>query len=424
MAALSLPRVARGDGWVLAGAGAVVLAAAAIGRGLTAGEAPFIGAAPFAGRWDAVAPLRLLPAVAVAGLVTLLWDSGTRRLSWSPMLACVAAAAGCWTVALAASDGVEALTAPLLGRHDYLVELPAVISPAQLLREFVGLAPELSTHVKAHPPGMLLVLWLLAESGLSGANWAAAVCIGGGLAGLVAVLVATREVVGEEAARRLAPFLVLFPGALWLATSADSFMLGVSAWGVALVVLASGRTGRRSTVLAAAGGLLLGFAVMLSYGLVLVAAPAAAVLVARRRWTVGLVAAAAAGFVVLAAGLSGFWWWEGLAVTRGLYEAGVAAQRPYWYFVLANVAVVAVAAGPAAVAGLGRMRNALLVGAVAAVALANLSGLSKGEVERIWLPFLPWLVVGAAGIASHRRLWLSASASTAVGLELVLRSPW
>jgi methylthioxylose transferase len=83
-----------------------------------------------------------------------------------------------------------------------------------------------------------------------------------------------------------------------------------------------------------------------------------------------------------------------------------------------------VAAGPAAVAGLGRMRNALLVGAVAAVALANLSGLSKGEVERIWLPFLPWLVVGAAGIASHRRLWLSASASTAVGLELVLRSPW
>jgi hypothetical protein len=295
---------------------------------------------------------------------------------------------------------------------------------AQLLRDFVDLAPDLSTHVKAHPPGMLLVLWVLAWVGLSGATWATAVCIGGGLAGLVAVLVSAREVLGEHAARRLAPFLVLFPGALWLATSADSFMLGVSAWGVALIVLASGRTGGRSAALAGAGGLLLGFAVMLSYGLVLVAAPAVAVLVSRRRWDVGLGAGVGTAFVVIAAGLSGFWWWEGLAVTRGLYEAGIAAERPYWYFVLANVAVVAVATGPAAVAGLGRRRNALLVGAVAAVALANLSGLSKGEVERIWLPFLPWLVVGAACLASHRRLWLSASASTAIGLELVLRSPW
>ncbi len=39
----------------------------------------------------------------------------------------------------------------------------------------------------------------------------------------------------------------------------------------------------------------------------------------------------------------------------------------------------------------------LIVGSVlVAIVAANLTGLSKGEVERIWLPFVPWLLVGCA----------------------------
>ena len=34
----------------------------------------------------------------------------------------------------------------------------------------------------------------------------------------------------------------------------------------------------------------------------------------------------------------------------------------------------------------------LVGGALAALALADVTGLSKGEVERIWLPFMPWIV--------------------------------
>ena len=72
-----------------------------------------------------------------------------------------------------------------------------------------------------------------------------------------------------------------------------------------------------------------------------------------------------------------------------------------------------------------------------AIALADLSGLSKGEVERIWLPFMPWLVAGAAwGLISWvntdqghlatriARRWLAVQAVWAVGLQLMVHSPW
>ena len=40
----------------------------------------------------------------------------------------------------------------------------------------------------------------------------------------------------------------------------------------------------------------------------------------------------------------------------------------------------------------------LVGGGLAAVAIADLSGMSKGEVERIWLPFLPWVLLAAAAL--------------------------
>ncbi len=63
---------------------------------------------------------------------------------------------------------------------------------------------------------------------------------------------------GSERARAAAPFLVLAPAAIWIETSADAFYAGVCCWGAALVILATGREGRRADALALAGGLLLG----------------------------------------------------------------------------------------------------------------------------------------------------------------------
>ncbi len=95
-----------------------------------------------------------------------------------------------------------------------------------------------------------------------------------------------------------------------------------------------------------------------------------------------------------------------------------------------NVAAFAVALGPAAVVGLARLRDRriwLLVGAVAfAVALADLSLLSKGEVERIWLPFAPWILLGtvALGARRSRRGWLAAQVAFALAIQMWVVSPW
>ncbi|HET9140314.1 helix-turn-helix transcriptional regulator [Actinophytocola sp.] len=67
-----------------------------------------------------------------------------------------------------------------------------------------------------------------------------------------------------------------------------------------------------------------------------------------------------------------------------------------------------------------------LVGAAAlAVLAATLSGLSKAEVERIWLPFTVWLVAGAALLpAPGRRGWLAAGVVLALVMNHVLLTNW
>jgi hypothetical protein len=59
--------------------------------------------------------------------------------------------------------------------------------------------------------------------------------------------------------------------------------------------------------------------------------------------------------------------------------------------------------------------------------LANLSGMSKGEVERIWLPFMPWLVPAAVTAFDEPRLrttWLLVQVMWTIGLQVLVRSPW
>ena len=71
------------------------------------------------------------------------------------------------------------------------------------------------------------------------------------------------------------------------------------------------------------------------------------------------------------------------------------------------------------------------MGAAAGVAWAILAGLARGEAERSWLPFFPWLLVAAVA-PEHRGappartplLLVGAGALTAVVLQAVLRSPW
>ena len=89
-------------------------------------------------------------------------------------------------------------------------------------------------------------------------------------------------------------------------------------------------------------GLVLGYCVMLSYGLPLLGILAVAILVLARRWSPLPWAAGAAALVVLAFAAGGFAWWEAYPVLVERYWAGVATNRPFAYWVWANLAALAV----------------------------------------------------------------------------------
>jgi methylthioxylose transferase len=393
-----------------------------------------IGAPPFAGRWRLAAPspAGAVAAAAVAGTVVALATRTTyvARVRWRWLLAGSMLGALAWAVSLALVDGPPELLGSLGGRFDYLAAVADAGSPGAFLDRFLPEHRSWPLHVQGHPPGMVLLLLGLDTVGLARTGVVAAIVLVGGAAAVPAVLVATRDVAGDVAARRLAPALVLTPSAIWW-SSADALFTGVAAWALALAVLATSRRGPASWAMGAGAGVLGAGAFMLSYGLVPLAAVPLAAGVWRRRLAPLAATAAVIAAAYLAMRAAGFDWWRGLEATRAAYGRGIAGDRPYGVFLVANLAVFATAVGPAAIAGMLRLVRAgrrapllMLAGAAAAaVAAANVSGLSKGEVERIWLPFAPWTTVAAA-VHREPRPWLVASGVTAVVLALVLEARW
>jgi hypothetical protein len=395
---------------------------------LSADSRLFLGAPPLMGRLDPRVGGVAIPATLA---VLTLWSAPrlAATLPWRQLLWASFAAAAAWAVALALVDGPSGLVRPLESRFEYLHDVPLVGSPGAFLDGFVENIDRYTTHVRSHPPGFLLALWGLDRVGFGGSGAAAALVIAGGAAPTPAVLAGLRETAGEARARAAAPFVALAPAAIWIATSADALFAGVAAWSAALSILATGEKRRRSDALALAGGLLFGAALFLSYGVVLLALVPLTVAVARRRFRPIAIGAAGAALVLLALGAGGFPWSEGLSATQREYSESIARFRPYAYFLVANLAAFAVAIGPATAVALARLRQRgvwlLVGGALAAVAVANLSGLSKGEVERIWLPFAPWVLAACAALtAERRRQWLAAQLSTGLVVQALVLTSW
>ena len=429
----------RADLLVVAAAAGVVVLAAVVGRALLAGGVDlFLPWPPLLAEWLPHAGPGTPVAVAVAGLVVARGPDLAQRLRWRPLLGSAYAAAAVWTLGLALVDGWErGVVERLSSSQEYLHDVPRVTDVGATLRTFDQLIltdqpGHWTTHVGAHPPGALLSYVVLDRLGLGGGGASGVVTVLVGASAGIAVAVAVRALADEGTARALLPFAVLLPGAVWVGVSADGMFAAVLAWGVALLALGATGRGARADAAAVAGGVLLGWALHLSYGLVLGGLVALAVAVTRR-WRAAGLAVVGAGAVVLAFVLSGFWWGTGLARTTVIYAASIAAARPYSYFVWANLAAVAFAVGPAALAGIRRAvaspralpLGALLLaaGGLAALLAADVSGLSKAEVERIWLPFAVWLVVPCA-LLPRPRAWLAAQAALALAVNHLLLTVW
>ncbi|MEV1289408.1 hypothetical protein [Micromonospora sp. NPDC049679] len=441
---------------------ALVAVAFVVGWWLNRAGVPlYAGTAPIFARWGVRVgpgtPLALLVAAAVVQYGPPL----AARLPWRRLLAGTYAGAVGWIVSLALIDGWhDGLATKLDQEQEYLPEVAGVTDIPATVRGFaariIDFQPDSwNTHVAGHPPGALLVFVWLHRIGLGGADWAAVVCVAAGALTAVAVPVTLRALGDEAAARAAAPFLVLFPGAVWLGVSADAIFAGVTATGIALLALGAARGGGAGTIAALAGGALLGFGLFLSYGMTLTAPLALATALVLGRIRPLLIGAAGTLTVVAVFAVAGFWWYDGYHLVVDRYYQGIAHERPYAYWVWANLACLVLAAGPAAAPVLRRVLLAvrparpprqdpvasprlqrvvararaapvaLPLAAGIAITAADLSGLSKAEVERIWLPFSVWLLAGAALLpGGHRRRWLIAQAVTALTVNHLLLTVW
>ncbi|WP_196223828.1 hypothetical protein [Nocardia seriolae] len=461
MANASATRVARYvstrvDGYCALAAFLLVLAAFLIPRieGKPWRDRLYAGAAPIFGGWLPHIGWGTIPAVAIAAAVVRFGPDLARRLSWGRLLFATWAAAAAWALALAMVDGWRrGFANRLTTRDEYLHEVGGVHDIGAVLRGFSGRILDFqpdswTTHVSGHPPGALLVFVLLDRIGLGGGAWAGVLCLLVGTSAAAAVPFAIRALGSEHRARAATPFLALMPAAIWIAVSADGLFAGVGAWAVALLAVAT-RLGRGWIGAAFASGLLFGFALVLSYGLVLLAVAAAAVLLARS-FRPALPALAGALAVVAAFAAAGFWWLTGYHLVVERYYQGIASERPYSYWVWGNLAATVCAVGLATAAAscrmlveleiqplrplrdwLPRWRShvdpAALVAAagVAAILIADISGLSKAETERIWLPFDVWALAATALLPRHStRFWLGVQAAGALLINHLILTNW
>ncbi|MEX0755540.1 MAG: hypothetical protein WD556_10580 [Actinomycetota bacterium] len=436
--------VVRRDGAVAALAtwAVVIIVAWLWGRWLQAGGTRlFLNAPPLTAHTDPrFPPLTLVPVLvgAVAVGVAPVWAV---RLRWRTLVAVAFAGSALFAVALALVDGTDGFTGPVQLSSEYLVDAQGIGSVTGFLVTFVERIGGFATHVRSHPPGMVLLVHALGAVGLTGPWPVAALELLGFAAAAPAVLVAVRETAGEHAARRAVPFVTLAPAAVF-ATTGDGFFAGLGAWAVACLVLAmrpatDSHDRRRATTSAVAGGVLFGATLFCSYGLVLLGTIPLAVARSRRRVRPILIAAAGIVAVALVFLLAGFWWVEGLFASSIQYRESIARLRPYTYASFASLAAFAIALGPALAVGLARLRQrgvwVLTGAALVAVGFAALSGMSKLETERIWLPFAVWvLAAGSAlwpagelrvGIPSVRR-WLALQVGAAIVLQVTVAPLW
>ena len=388
-----------------------------------------------------------IPALVLAAFAARYAVDAAARLPWRTLLIAAFAVGLLWLASLALVDGPSGLGAILNSRHEYLQTARSITDVSAFLHEYVSRIPmdapdNWPTHVAGHPPGAVLFFWVLVKLGLG--SWPAAGAIVLVMAATipVAVLITLRRLGSEADGRLAAPFIVMGPAAIWMVVSADGMFAAVAVWGLcALAVAATSKRWWAIGSWALAAGLLLGYCVLLSYGLPLLAVLAVTVLVAAHTVKPLPWAAGGAVAVVLGFAAGGFLWWQAYPVLVERYWDGIATRRPFGYWIWGNFAALSISAGPlvgsAIAVAAGSIRglrswaaaNRVVVlvtlAAALSVLLADASQMSKAEVERIWLPFVPFLLVGTALLPERwRRYGFAVQLCFALLVQHLLFTGW
>jgi methylthioxylose transferase len=434
-------------GWVLAAG----IMAAAVHNGRALQRKTFwvyLGAAPLVGRnpddgWD----WRFGWGLVVAGLIATVlvqavgsgwWYRASSRL----LIALTAIGSGAFAVALAVVDGRDGLLHGADDKTEYYANLIYTPPAREFVSTFLEKINYYSVHVRGHPPGFTLVLKFLDWVGLSGPWPVVALSVLGTILLPIGVLVSVRALSGDEVMRRVAPLLITSPYLIWMMTSADAFYTAVGSCAVAACVVGMHTSKKRALAWGGFAGFTFGCLMIMTYGgamfAFVIAAPLAVGLYTRKPGAVLTLVGGVIGsvFVLGVFVWLGFWWLDGAQETKRQYWAGTAQYRPGVYFGYANLATTLFAIGPVGFAGLLRVRRAaapfpksLVIGATVALLASHVSQYSRGEVERIWLLFFPWIVVaGAVHIVRTRPrlsgVVIATQAASAIVLQAALFTKW
>jgi hypothetical protein len=362
------------------------------------------------------------------------------RLRWAVLVGASYLAALWWAMSLALVDGGNGFAAPIASTSEYLRDVPAVGShPGHFLSTFVAQAPHYSVATRTHPPGPVLLLWFLGKLGIHRPEVIGIVLTVLACAYVPLLAVAVRSLCHETAARRLLPILVLAPYAVWLAVSMDAIVLLLAAAFVTLGVV--GSEPRRSPLWALGSGLVLGVDAMLNYAVAWLGVSVVAVYFVRRRPLLNVFTGVGALVPLLVFWIAGFTWTSGLSEAQRDFSLRVGPHRSWLLWALLDLLLLLIACGPPLIRALKRLHLTpgwpFVVGAGLAVVFAILSGLSRGEVERSWLAFYPFLLIPAVapavrpptrgpGIdAGPVPFWpVAIGAAGAIVIEAVLRTTW
>ena len=422
-------------GWLLLTLGGLAVAALAVQSDARLGTA----SAPFLGRYKIrVGPGSVLAPIVAATVVALAVRGVFERRGWHEVQLFGYLTGLSWALALALVDGWSGLTKALGSPEEYLGDVRRVDDdPLGYIRNFTAEAATHSVATRGHPPGPVLLLWLLERAGITNHITLGFLITALSALTIPLVLSAVRDSVGESAARRYLPVLVLAPYAIWAAVSLEAIVALLGACALVTGVRASRRRvrGWPSIGWALLAGLLIGVAALFSYAAPWLGLSLAFVYFARRRPFLNIASGVGVLVPVLCAQLVGFGWADGLLAAEADYNSRVVPYRSVLWWSAMSVVALLVATGPVILASARKVRNTpawpFLVGAGSALVFSMVAGLARGGVEHAWLPFFPWLTVAA--VAPERQagppvptpiLLVGLGAAVAIVVEAVLVTPW
>jgi hypothetical protein len=400
---------------------------------------------PSIGPWLPLAIIAILAAIAIL-------PGAMRWPTWQFLTVAILLA---WVVAVtlsAESHGLSAITAPFRRPLEYWASVPLArsLGVRAFASHFPDLGGRLSLHAATHGPSAVLFLWLL--SGLSGGSllgvslWVTLV----GVAGAIPAYAIAQELAGERTARLAALLFLCAPGVLiYSATSMDAVFMTVVAVALAALVRAP-----RSPTWAIGAGALWALALSFTFGAFTLGLFTVGIGVIalrdRRRSAAAFVSHGAMVVVGLLLGLLLLRLVLGMNLVADFRAASRAnfhdasRARPYVYWVFANIPAFLWVAGVAQTALLvhqTRMQwRARSFGfetvLLCVIALSSLSGVFLGEVDHIWLFFIPPLAaVAASGLErtldtdehradSYVREVLAGSLGQATLIQVLLYTYW